>query len=136
MIFKNQTYTLPFRKKKENTMKKMMIGFSIDTIIEDLKNWVNGEYKTPLTKVVLEIIGDYIIANGEIKFINNNGDDITIVAYDRALGYYSTPEKPGWLCSFIESGIQQSRWHGEITTVEELLKKEELLREILITSSK
>ena len=112
-------------------MKKMMIGFSIDTIIEDLKNWVNGEYKTPLTHVVLEIIGDYIIANGEIKFINNNGDDITIVAYDRALGYYSTPEKQGWLCS-----CNNQAWHGEITTVEELLKKEELLREILITSSK
>ena len=113
-------------------MKNIRIEVSIDTIIEDLKNWaVNGEYKTPLTNVVLEIIGDYIIANGEIEFINNNGDDITIVAYDRALGYYSTPEKQRLLCSFIEYN-----WHGEITTVEELLKKEELLREILITSSK
>ena len=112
-------------------MKNIRIEVSIDTIIEDLKNWVNGEYKTPLTNAVLEIISDYIIANGEIKFINNNGDDITIVAYDRGLGYYSTPEKPGWLCSCID-GIR----HGEITTVEELLKKEELLREILITSSK
>ena len=117
-------------------MKNIRIEVSIDTIIEDLKNWVNGEYKTPLTKVVLEIIGDYIIANGEIKFINNNGDDITIVAYDRALGYYSTPEKQGWLCSFIEHNNHDGKWHGSITTVEELLKKEELLREILITSSK
>ena len=117
-------------------MKNISIEVSIDTIIEDLKNWVNGEYKTPLTNAVLEIIGDYIIANGEIEFINNNGDDITIVAYDRALGYYSTPEKHGLLCSFIEYNNQGGKWHGEITTVEELLKKEELLREILITSSK
>ena len=118
-------------------MTKILIEVSLDTIIKDLKNvFENNEYKTLFTKIILEIISDYIVANGEISFIDDNGDDITIDFNNEAKGYYVTPDKQGLLYAIIVHKNENDSWFGaDFIAIQELIKEEQILRNILISSS-
>ena len=119
-------------------MTKILIEVSLDTIIKNLKDvFENNEYKTLFTKIILEIISDYIVANGEISFIDDNGDDITIDFNNEAKGYYVTPDKQGLLYAIIVHKNENDSWFGaDFIAIQELIKEEQILRNILISSSK